>query len=555
MKVLVRCLIILAIIGSANVVQSKTLEEYIKDAKNYQSSGKLEQAISTMEEAVGEYPNSSMAYTYLGQFIGMQAQKMDDFSEISKVIDRTFDMWDKAISLDPNNFTAKFHRGGWGVSVPEFIGKLELGINDLEFLINVFEQSPDPDAKEQLVSAYHLLVIGYQKQGEFQKAKQSWEKVIEMAPGTEYADGAKRNINKIVLFEEWQSQRNKRKKPDSPTITNLKEKVQKEPDNTGLLIELGKAYFDAGNYEEAEKVLKGAISIDSSNLNAYKLLGLTLGKIAMEGYDQRIYMDTDFRTNLVFESMKFLDKAVTLAPEDIELRFLRGALGVNFPFFVGKLEQGIDDLNMVVKSNAPDSTKAEALYWLGFAYQKKALSQWIEVVSKYPDSKASQIVFDGLHPGVKRVDLSKYRTPIVVIDFVLGLTDELAPQTAVWIEDRDGKFVKTIYVSGFSGYAKEVQVNLPRWATSSEFVDVDGVTGASIDLGHHIYVWDLKDSSDRKVKSGEYIVKVEVSYWPSMQYQSVSATIKLGRKEERKVVEEGNLIPYLEVKYVPKGGK
>ena len=114
MKVLVRCLIILAIIGSANVVQGKTLEEYIKEAGDYQSSGKLEQAISTMEEAVGEYPNSSMAYTYLGQSIGIQAQRMDDFSEISKVIDRTFKMWDKAISLDPNNFTAKFHRGSWG---------------------------------------------------------------------------------------------------------------------------------------------------------------------------------------------------------------------------------------------------------------------------------------------------------------------------------------------------------------------------------------------------------------------------------------------------------
>ncbi|MCK4572536.1 DUF2271 domain-containing protein, partial [candidate division WOR-3 bacterium] len=125
------------------------------------------------------------------------------------------------------------------------------------------------------------------------------------------------------------------------------------------------------------------------------------------------------------------------------------------------------------------------------------------------------------------------------------------PQTAVWIEGGDGNFVKTIYVSGFSGYAKEKQINLPRWAKSSEFADVDAVTSASINLGHHIYVWDLKDSSREKVKSGEYVVKVEVSYWPSMQYQRVEAPITLKKKEERVVIEEGNFIPYLEVKYIP----
>ncbi|MCK4255899.1 DUF2271 domain-containing protein, partial [candidate division WOR-3 bacterium] len=83
------------------------------------------------------------------------------------------------------------------------------------------------------------------------------------------------------------------------------------------------------------------------------------------------------------------------------------------------------------------------------------------------------------------------------------------------------------------------------------FADVDAVTGASIDLGHHIYVWDLVDNSGKEVKQGNYIIKVEVSYWPSMKYQIVSASINLGKSEERTVVEEGNLIPYLEVKYFP----
>ncbi len=183
--------------------------------------------------------------------------------------------------------------------------------------------------------------------------------------------------------------------------------------------------------------------------------------------------------------------------------------------------------------------------------QIQGRTQWIDVVKNYKDTRASQMVFDELNPNVKRIDISKYKTPILIIDFIMGFTDELAPQTAVWVEDKDGKFIKTVYVSGFSGYAKEKQVNLPRWAQSSKFSDTDGVTGASIDLGHHIYAWDLKDVLGNKVKSGEYVIKIEVSYWPSMQYQWVSADINIGKKETRTVVEEGNLIPYLEVKYIP----
>ena len=548
MKVLVRFLMVFALILSINAALGKTLDEYVNEAEDYKNAGKLEEAISTMEEAVGEYPNSSMAYTHLGIFISVQVQRMPDFAEMGKMIERAFLMWDKAISLDSYNIVARNYRGSWGVSVPKFTGKLEKGIADLEFLVNIFEQSTDLDAKEQLVSTYNFLGIGYQKLGELDKAKQSFKKVIEMVPGTEYAEDAEENVDKIILFEDWQF---KSKKPDTQEISELKEKVQREPNNAELLIELGEAYFDNGNYGEAEKILKKAINIEPSNVNAYKLLVLTLEEIDSGEYDMRIHMDTDFRSNLVFETMKFLDKVVTLAPEDIELRFIRGTLGVSFPFFAGKLEQGIEDLDIVINSNAPDSTKAQAKYWLGFAYRKKARTQWIDVVKSYKDLRASQMVFDEMNPGVKHIDISNYETPIVVIDFILGFTDELAPQTAVWIEDRDGNFVKTIYVSGFSGYTKEKQVNLPRWTKSSEFADVDGVTGASIDLGHHIYVWDLKDSSGEKVKSEEYIVKIEVSYWPSMQYQWVSATVKVGKKEERAIIEEGNLIPYLEVKYIP----
>jgi tetratricopeptide (TPR) repeat protein len=335
----------------------------------------------------------------------------------------------------------------------------------------------------------------------------------------------------------------------------LKEKIAQDPDNSSLYKELGKAYLDAGKYDDAEQALKKAIGKDPADAQVHKWLALALIRKVEGGYDQRVYANTNFLTNIAFEITNVLDKASALAPEDMDIRLMRAIGGVQMPFFVGKLDQAIEDLNLIIESTPHDSIKAEALYWLGTAYRKKSMTSWIEVVSKYSGTPAAQLVYGELNPGVKRLDLSKYQHPILAVDFVLAFRDELAPQTAVWIEDADGNFIKTIYVSGFSGYAKEKQINLPIWSSSSQFADVDGVTAASIDLGHHVYVWDLKDHSGKKVPSGEYVVKVEVSYWPSMKYQTVSASIALGKKAEQTVVEEGNFIPYLEVQYFPKGKK
>ncbi len=337
--------------------------------------------------------------------------------------------------------------------------------------------------------------------------------------------------------------------------TELKERVQREPDNASQLVELGKTHFDAKQYEEARKVLQEAIKIDRSNVEAYRWLAITVREMVTKGYDEKIYENTKYRRRLVFEGYRALDKAIRLAPEDSELRLMRGIDGVKVPFFAGRLGQAMDDLNWVLKSDVSDSTKAEALYWLGKAYQKKAMSYWIKVVRKDPNSEAAKAIFDRMKPAVKRFELSQYEPPVLAIDFILGFLDELEPQTAVWIEDREGNFVKTIYVSGFSGHVKERQVRLPKWAKSSKFVDVDAVTGASINLGQHIYVWDLKDHSGRTVEPGEYVVKVEVKHWPSMQYQLVSAAVNLGEKADRTVVEEGYIIPYLKVSYLPVTGR
>lgn len=551
MKNLILLVMAVLLVAATNFGWSKTIEEYIGEAEELKNTGQFDKAISAMEQAVEEYPENTDAYTHLGIMLGEKAQRMRDYMALIEMATRIFSLWDKALALDSNNFTARFYRGAWAVNLPKSMGQLEKGIDDLEIITQALEQSPDPSSKERLGEAYLYLASGYQKNAEYGEAKSVHEKIIELVPETQYAEQAKQSIDKIDEFERWRAERAKSMVSDTPEIISLKEKVAKEPDSFDLLFALGKAYYDVENYEEAEKVLKRAVEIDQSSSEAYKILAYTQGAINEAGYDPRIYMDTDFRTDLAFEAAAALDKAVALAPEDIELRLTRGITSVNMPFFVNKIDQGIADLEMVIESDVSDEMKAEATYWLGYAHQKKATTYWTQVVSKYSATDAAQDVFSRLRPPVKHLDLSKYIVPILYVDFELSYRDELAPQTAVWVEDAEGEFVKTIYVSGFSGRAKDKQVNLPVWAKSSEFADVDAVTGASIDLGHHVYIWDLNDYTGKKVSSGEYKVFVEVSYWPSMQYQRVEAPIVIGKGTVRKVIEEGNIIPYLEVRYQP----
>jgi len=530
---------------------AETLEEYITEAEGYKNAGQFDKAISTMEEAVKEYPEHTDAHAQLGIMLSEKAQRTRDYMEIFKIAQSAFAAWDKALVIDPRNFTARFYRGAWAVNIPKSVGKLAKGINDLEIVTQTLEQIPDPSSRERLVEAYQYLAIGYQKNTEYDKARRVHEKIIALVPETEYAAHAQGNIDKINNFEKWQVERTKNLPGDTPEIVRLKEKVAKEPARFDLLLTLGKAYYNIENYEEAANVLRKAVNIDQSSSEAYKLLAFSLNGINSAGYDPRIYLDTDFRTDLALEAAEALDKAVSLAPEDMELRFTRGVASVQMPFFVNRIEQGIEDLEKISTRDVSDDMRAQALYWLGYAYQKMGTTYWTQVVSKYSATEAAQNVFSTLRPSVKHIDLSKYIIPIVYIDFELSFRDELAPQTAVWVEDSEGEFVKTIYVSGFSGHAKERQVNLPVWAKSSEFADVDAVTGASIDLGHHIYIWDLSNRTGKKVSSGEYKILVEVAYWPSMQYERVEVPIKIGKSAMRKVVEEGSIIPYLEVRYLP----
>lgn len=527
--------------------------EYLNKAQALNQSGNSEQAAKVMEEAIQKFPDNAVAYSYLGLYRGMQAGQTLNFIKAGQLIGSAYEMLDKAVEIDGNNPVVRLNRGLMGVSVPSFLNKLDPGIVDLEFIIKMYQSAPDKFPVDLIANTYNFLGEGYFKRNETENAKAAWEKVLALAPDTPLAKSVQQNLAKVSAPTTAKPEPVKKVTPED--IKNLEEAVKNNPNSVSLYLKLGKAYLAIGEPEKALQAGQKSVELDSNDVQTHLLLIDAYAQTVSAGYDARIYDDTNFRTNQAFKMVELAEKAVQAAPDNPEALLARGRIGVMMPFFVGKLDAAVKDLETVTKSVASDEIKAEAFFWLGCAYQKKAMTNWINVVKNFSETDACKLAFESMSPKVEHLDPAKYQKPFLAIDFIMSFRDELAPQTAVWLEDNKGNFIKTIYISGFSAFAKEKQINLPKWSKSSAFKDVDGVTGASIDLGQHIYIWDLKNSAGKSVKAGDYVVKVEVSFWPSMQYQAVAAPITIGKKDAKMVVKEGSLIPYVELNYFATEGK
>ena len=551
MRAQVIVLITVLIIMWTGTTLAREVDEYISEARELQQAGDLPGAIDVMQAAVAEHPDDSNANAFLGLYTGMMAGQTADHMEAGRLVTSSFELLDKAVALEHDNVLARYFRGIMGVGVPEFLGRRDDGIRDLQYVAAAREADPESVADDIFIDGLSRLGGALRAQGDLDLAAKAYGKVIEVAPGTEAAEAAAKAIEDMAAAKDERSREARREVPSTPEIEEILARIEADPENAALLLELGEAYANEGYLEAAEVIIKEAIEMDPSSGDAYLMLVTILGAKADHGYDEKIYEDTDYMTNLAFEVMRVSDKAVEADPENLEVRLMRGIVGIQMPFFVGRLDDAIEDLTMIAESDASDELKSQALFWLGQANLKKTMTYWIRVVTDYPELEAAQLVYDEMNPGVKHIDLSAVQRPAVIVDFVLGYRDELPPQTVVWVESPKGVFVKTVYVSGFSGFAKEQQINLPVWSSTSDFVDVDGVTAASIDLGHHIYVWDLKDHMGNMVEPGDYVVKVETCYWPSMKYQMAEAPVKIGKEESKSVAEEGNFIPYLEVTYMP----
>jgi tetratricopeptide (TPR) repeat protein len=519
-----------------------TSEEAMQEAQNLRSQGKSKEAVEVLQRAVRLFPRNpdlrSQMASILGEAAG-SAANAGDFNAAMTHTNTAFAQLDTAIALDPNHFNANFVYGVFAVNVPVFMGKLDSGVGHMEKAKALADANPSTVSAAQKAALYRYLGQGYRMLGRMDAAGAAWTTSLSFSSSGPDADAARQGLEAI--------QKAKTETEAKPSGIPADKPASRDASS---LIVTGKSLFELKKWPEAADAFRKAIQQDSSNAEAFLLLARTLGREAETGYDERIYKDQTFRTNLAFEVTRTLEKAHRLHPENPDIRLLYAVMCVQMPFFVGKMDEGLSILqSMSGDATLSDSLRAEATYELGFGLRKKGRGIWADFVKNNPDARQASLVYGEY--GLRESTPKSASGERVQAEFHLGFQDELEPQTALWVEGADGKFVKTLYVSGFSGFAKEKQVVLPEFAKRAKF-ETDGNTGASIDWGKHSYAWDLTGPSGKKVKPGVYTVVLEVSWWPSMRYETAEAKIRVGGKPSETTASRDPFIPRLHVQYIAK---
>jgi len=120
-------------------------------------------------------------------------------------------------------------------------------------------------------------------------------------------------------------------------------------------------------------------------------------------------------------------------------------------------------------------------------------------------------------------------------------------QFAVWVEDAQGKHIKTLYATKFTatGGWKRRELSLPLWVKQSNLADmdktrIDAITGPTPKNGTLCYNWDGKDSMGQTLANGEYRVFVEATLRNENRVL-YTAVVKLGEKSRITVKIKGDM--------------
>lgn len=91
-------------------------------------------------------------------------------------------------------------------------------------------------------------------------------------------------------------------------------------------------------------------------------------------------------------------------------------------------------------------------------------------------------------------------------------------QYAIWVETETGAYVKTIFVTKFTGRTgwKTRPDSLPEWVrvsgvSSLDAKAVDAIAGATPKQGIVKHSWDFTDASGKKLPAGNYVLRIEAT--------------------------------------------
>jgi hypothetical protein len=151
----------------ASFEQKQAVWQQLKD------SGKMDLAISDLEQRATSNPNSAEYPAILGQAYLQKAGTLKDIREQGILGMKADQSFDTALNLDPANWDAEFWKAMAMSYWPPQLGK---GQEVVERFAELIKQQETQPAQPQFAQTYVLLGEQYQKQGYADYAKQIWQR-------------------------------------------------------------------------------------------------------------------------------------------------------------------------------------------------------------------------------------------------------------------------------------------------------------------------------------------------------------------------------------------
>jgi tetratricopeptide (TPR) repeat protein len=165
------------------LVSPQSTYQQKRDAWNQlHESGKLDQAISDLEQRVANDPRVADYPAALGQAYLKKCGTIQDMREQGILAMQADKLFDTALSLDPSNWEARFTKAVAMSYWPPMLNKSQEVMQNFQTLIEQQEaQAPQP----QFADTYAWLGEQYQKAGRADDARTVWQRGASLFPSDE----------------------------------------------------------------------------------------------------------------------------------------------------------------------------------------------------------------------------------------------------------------------------------------------------------------------------------------------------------------------------------
>ena len=224
----------------------------------------------------------------------------------------------------------------------------------------------------------------------------------------------------------WEQSRERRRE----YVEYLKERSAADPGNRRLLLDLARGYYsmameqDVAAIAEAEKLFNRILADEPQNATALAYRGALLGFRLGFGLTPQDQMYA-----LMRESSANLDRAVALAPDDIEIRGIRGYVSIFTPSFAGRNQFAVEDfahiIRLLERQPSTERRRAELHLTLGDAYRKagdneNARRSWLRAIELAPGASAAGAAESRLRVVAEQSAGSDFKEIVAFFGFTIG---------------------------------------------------------------------------------------------------------------------------------------